>query len=38
MAHPLLRQRKMTGDSITAAKFKPAWKSPCKLKEVKRIH
>lgn len=28
MAHPLLRQIKITGASITAAKFIPAWKSP----------
>lgn len=31
MAHPLLRQMKITGASVTAAKFKPAWKSPWKL-------
>lgn len=32
MAHPLLRQINKTGASITAAKFKPAWKSPCETK------
>lgn len=30
IAHPLLRQKKMTGDSMTAAKFSAAWKSPCR--------
>lgn len=28
IAHPLFRQIKMTGASITAAKFRAAWKSP----------
>lgn len=28
IAQPLLRQKKMTGTSNTAAKFKAAWKSP----------
>lgn len=30
IAHPLFRQMNRTGTSNTAAKFKPAWKSPWK--------
>lgn len=33
IAHPLLRQKKMTGTSITAAKLRAAWKSPWKEDE-----
>lgn len=37
MAHPLLRHMNITGASITAAKFKPAWKSPCQTPKCVRI-
>lgn len=36
MAQPLLRQKKITGASITAAKLSAAWKSPWTVSSVRK--